>query len=82
MTIHNGFTFQITRSQLSLFIKYEVGADKRTVKAYLQHLQDFGFIEKVRVSGRIFKLNLQMLPADLVRVVREAVSEGKQLKLM
>ena len=80
--IQNDFTFQITRSQLSLFIKYEVGADKRTVKAYLQYLQDFGFIEKVGVSGRIFKLNLQVLPSELVRVVQEAVSEGKQLKLM
>ena len=52
------------------------------MKAYLQYLQDFGFIEKVGVSGRIFKLNLQMLPSDLVRVVQEAVDEGKQLKLM
>ncbi|NIR86705.1 hypothetical protein GWO13_03715 [Candidatus Bathyarchaeota archaeon] len=72
----------ITKSQLSLFIKYEVGAEKRTVKVYLEHLPDFGFIEKVGISGRIFKLNLQMLPSDLVKIVQEAVNEGKQLKLM
>ena len=66
----------------SLSCRRRPGADKRTVKAYLGHLQDFGFIEKVGISGRIFKLNLQVLPSELVKVVQEAVSEGKQLKLM
>lgn len=46
--LRRGYTLQIPSSEVEKFIKIDIGADKRTVKKYMQMLtEDLGFLKAV-----------------------------------
>jgi hypothetical protein len=60
--IKDGFIKQISRPALRKIIKRVAGGDKRTLKAYREHLVDFEFLKELPTEVTpIFEINLVKL---------------------
>jgi hypothetical protein len=60
--VKTGFIKQIAWPALRKIIKRVAGGDKRTVRAYREHLVDFGFLKELQTEViPIFEINLVKL---------------------
>lgn len=80
LLIQRGYTYEISRRELEIFIKVYCGSNRETIKTWRQNFVDFGFLELTRPN--VFKVNVNKAPGELVRAVREAGEQGKQMKLL
>ena len=78
--IQRGYTYQISRHELKLFIKVFQGTDKRTIRNWIENFVDFDFLVPMRLN--VFKVNVNKAPDELVRAVSESGEQGKQMKLL
>ena len=64
-----GFLKQISWPALKKIIKRAAGGDKRTVRAYREHLVDFEFLQELRTEVfPVFEIDVMKLPYAQTRL--------------
>lgn len=67
--VKSGFLKQISWPALRKIIKRIAGGDQRTVRAYREHLVDFGFLKQLQTEViPVFEIDLLKLPYAQTRL--------------
>ena len=67
--VKQGYTYQISRQELTKTIMLIRGADERTIKKWIKVLETFNYI--IPIATNIYQLNLQKTPQLLNEIIQQ-----------